>query len=507
MSTSSLWLALFQQSAEHGRPLREQLCGALRQAIAAGTLAQHARLPSSRVLAADLALSRVTVEAAYAQLEAEGYLERRIGQGTLVRIALPPAGRAAMAGPAPVAAALSARGRRIVTDGGCVDPQQPRAFCAGSPELRAFPHDTWRQLNNRRLRRDGEALMRYGDPQGHPALRRAIAHYLGQSRGVRCDAGQVLVLTSSQQALQLLATVLLDPADPVWIEEPAYRGARTAFAAAGATLLPVPVDGDGLRIEEAAAGDPAAGGPGAGGPMTSAPATAAALPIPRLIYLTPSHQYPTGATLSLARRLALVDYAGRHGCWLVEDDYDGEFHYDGRPQPALQGLDPHGRTLYLGTFSKALFPSLRLAYLVLPPALVAPLTTARTVHDGHCAQLAQAVTADFIEQGHFAAHLRYMRQLYRGRRDALLEAIGGKLPWLTAQPNTGGLQLAATLPPDWEAPLSRQAAALGIATPSLSALYGGPAAQDGWLLGYAALTPEEIAAAVDGLATLRLPPR
>jgi GntR family transcriptional regulator/MocR family aminotransferase len=290
----------------------------------------------------------------------------------------------------------------------------------------------------------------------------------------------VLVLTSSQQALQLLATLLLDPGERVWLENPGYRGARTAFAASGAQLVPLPVDAQGLVPDFT-------------------------LPAPRLIYLTPTHQYPTGHMLSLQRRLALVDYARRSGCWLVEDDYDSEFLYDSRPTPSLQGLDDSGRVVYIGTFSKTLFPSLRIAYAVLPQGLVQPMVTARSVYDGHVAQLAQAVTADFMAQGHFAAHLRLMRQLYRSRRDVLLELITRHLPWAQPLSSSGGLQLSVTLPPGSELQLTRQANARGVATPSLSSLYDGPAALDGWLLGFAALQPAEIEAAIVQLATLTPP--
>lgn len=207
---------------------------------------------------------------------------------------------------------LSQRGQQIVQTGGCRDPQQPRAFAAGSPDLRAFPLALWKQLTAQRLRLQGESLLRYGDPQGYLPLREAIAAHVNQTRGVICDARQVIVLTSSQQALQLIATLLLDSGDSVWMEEPGYTGARNAFISAGAALTPVAVDGDGLRA------DPS-------------------LPDPRLIYLTPSHQYPTGAALSLTRRLALLALADRQQAWIVEDDYDSEFHYDGLPIPAMQG--------------------------------------------------------------------------------------------------------------------------------------------------------------------------
>ena len=263
------------------------------------------------------------------------------------------------------------------------------------------------------------------------------------------------------------------------MEEPGYTGARNAFISASAALTPVAVDGDGLRAEPS-------------------------LPDPRLIYLTPSHQYPTGAALSLARRLALLAQAERQQAWIIEDDYDSEFHYDGLPIPAMQGLDRHGRVLYLGTFSKSLFPSLRLAYLIVPPALVAPFVTARTVYDGHSAQLMQAVTAEFIRQGHFAAHIRYMRQLYHSRRDVLLTEVSEKLShFATAAPAAGGLQLSVWLPPRREAALSQQAWRLGVLTPGLTAQYQTVQAQrDGWLLVFSALTPGEIRSAVERLARI-----
>lgn len=471
---SPLWLSLLESTS--GRTRRDHLCAALRQAITRGTLAQGDPLPASRVLAEDLGLSRITVEAAYGQLETEGYLHRRVGRGTFVAI------EAAAPSPAPgrdSVVSLSARGRALVEGGGCRDPLRPVAFAAGSPDLRAFPQAVWQRLWNQRWRREGEALMRYGDPQGHPELRQAIAHYLAQSRGVRCTEAEVVVLTSSQQALSLLAGLLTDPGDEVWVEDPGYRGARTAFENAEARLVPVPVDAAGMAFD------------------------AEATP-PRLVYLTPSHHYPTGVGLSLPRRMALLALAGRGQTWVLEDDYDGEFQYDGRPLPALQGLDGQGRVIYLGTFSKVLFPSLRLAYAVVPRGLVPALVAARTVQDGHSAQLAQAVTADFMAQGHFASHLRQMRNLYRTRRDMLLEGLS-RIPWLTPQPSPGGLQLSVRLPPGEEAGWTRQAAAQGLATPGLSALALGPGAHDGWILGFSALNPAELQMGLRGLGRLRAP--
>ncbi|MES2152492.1 MAG: PLP-dependent aminotransferase family protein [Pseudomonadota bacterium] len=469
-----LWLQLFEASAASGQGRRDQLCTALRRAIRAGTLGVGERLPASRVLARDLALSRVTVEAAYAQLAVEGYLHRQVGQGSFVAIDLrTPAPVHVPAGPA----AISRRGQRMLATGGCMEPLLPRAFAAGSPDLRAFPSEVWRRLLNRRLRTEGEQLMRYGDPQGRADLRQAIADYLVQSRGVRCTVEQVLVLTSSQQALQQLALLLLDEGDPVWMEEPGYSGARTAFAATGARIVNLPVDADGARPD-------------------------AALAAPRLVYLTPAHQFPTGQALGLARRRALLDMARLCGAWIIEDDYDSEFEYEGRAAPSLQGLDEAGRVIYLGTFSKTLFPSLRLAYAVLPPALVQPLVIARSIGDGHSSQLMQAVTADFITQGHFAAHLRLMRQLYRSRRDILLGALTRHLPWAQPLPSTGGLQLCVQLPVGSEKRLTRLAAAVGVETPSLSALYQGQEKVDGWRLGFAALQPEQIELGVVALTRL-----
>ncbi|URI08542.1 PLP-dependent aminotransferase family protein [Aquincola tertiaricarbonis] len=482
----TLLVTLFEGQAGGGR--RERLCAALREAVRSGHARLGDRLPSSRDLAQDLGLSRVTVEAAYAQLETEGYLRRQVGQGSFVAIDMGAAVAAAalrstgVRRPLPEPAALSRRGQRMVDTGGCVEPDRPRAFVAGSPDLQAFPTDLWRHLLQRRWRHDAAALMFYGDPQGLPALREAIARYLTQSRGVRCTAAQVLVLTSSQQALQLLSATLLDEGDAVWMEDPGYAGARTAFAASGAQLVDMALDDHGATL----------------GP---------ARPLPRLIYLTPSHQFPTGRAMSLERRLAFIAQAHAAGAWLIEDDYDSEFLYDHAPTPALQGLDEHGRVVYIGTFSKSLFPSVRLAYMVLPEALVAPLVTARSTYDGHPSQPMQAVAADFLEQGHFAAHLRLMRQLYRGRRDALLQALHSHLPWAEPLDSRGGLQMAVRLPPGSEQRLTRLAAQRGIATPSLGELYHTVPRTEGWRLGFAALAPRAIEDAVQALAGIRVPRR
>jgi len=468
-------LQLFQHQASGG--VRERLCATLRLAIHRHHLHAGQQLPSSRQLAQDLRLSRVTVEAAYGQLESEGYLRRETGRGTFVAITVPVSPPSPPAPPQP--ARFSARGWQVLATGGCQDPPFPHAFAAGSPELRAFPHDLWRRLTSSVQRALGSAAMGYGDPCGYLPLRSALADYLSLPRGVVCQPEQVIILTSSQQALQLLAMMLIDPGDEVWMEEPGYPGARNAFLAAGAKVRGIEVDAEGAL-----------------------PASGSA----RLMYLTPSHHYPTGVTLSLPRRLAWLAWAQRHQSWLIEDDYDSEFHYDERPIPALQGLDRYQRVITLGTFSKSLFPSLRLAWMVVPPALITPLGQARSVLDGHSALLPQAITATFLQQGHFASHLRLMRQLYHSRRNLLLTQITQRLsPWIIPMASGGGLQVTVKLQQNvskTEAQLTALAAQRGLLLPRLSPLYAGSTAQQGWMLGFAALTPDEIVAGCDTLLAL-----
>ncbi|WP_075181351.1 PLP-dependent aminotransferase family protein [Pantoea sp. 1.19] len=469
--------ALLHAWQQHDAPTRKaRLCLTLRALLRQQQLPAGSRLPASRRLASLLSLSRVTVEAAYAQLESEGWLLRHTGRGTFVALQLPaPAPRQGPTDALP----LSPRAAALLRQPGCQDPLFPRAFAAGSPDLRAFPLALWQRLGTRSWRLQGDALLRYGDPQGYAPLREALTHYLAEMRGVRCHAGQIMVLTSSQQALHMLGLLLCDAGDRVWLEDPGYAGARQAFLSAGAVVSGLPLDAHGARLPEAA---DVAGG---------------------LAYLTPSHHYPSGCSMSLSRRLAWLEYARQRQIWIIEDDYDSEFCYDGTPLPALQGLDPHGRVIYVGTFSKTLFPSLRLAYLVLPEALVTPLCQLRSVIDGHSAQQPQAVTAAFIAEGHFAAHLRLMRQLYRSRRDLLRQQLAEKLAGeLQLLPASGGLQLTAMLPGGGESRLRQQGLEHDLLLPGLSGLSQQPHPPQGLILGYAALRPAEITAAVDRLARL-----
>ncbi|QZA77783.1 PLP-dependent aminotransferase family protein [Deefgea tanakiae] len=464
---------LFAAESQPDLPLHEQLTRTLRRAILAGHLPLDSRLPATRVLAQDLQISRSTVELAFSRLEAEGYLRRQVGVGSFVAIAAQPK----KPRPRKTAAGLSQRGQLIVEAGACRDAALPfAAFTAGQPDPAAFPRELWGKMTQQRWKKDGERLMRYGDSQGLPELREAIAGYLAQSRGVVCDAAQILVLTSSQQALQLIAQLLIDPNDTVWLEEPGYLGARNAMLSAGAKVIPVPVDDEGMNTD-----------------------ISRDLSAPKLIYTTPSHQYPLGVTMSLPRRMALLEQANQHNTWIIEDDYDSEFSYDQRPLPALQGLDQHGRVIYVGTFSKVLFPSLRIAYVVLPPDLMKPFVNARAAFDGHTPQLAQAVTADFMHQGHFAAHIRQMRLLYRSRRDLLLACLQPLSQLIQPVNVNGGLQFAVEIAQHKEATWTAAGLAKGLALRPLSQFYFDDVKKTGWLLGYASLSNTQISAAVNTL--------
>ena len=384
-----------------GRVRRGDLYQALRLALLDGVLAPHERLPSTRQAASDYGVSRGLVEDVYGQLMIEGFLERAVGRGTFVATRTQQILPAARRVPGRHPAAPSRRGRVAAANAACREPDAPRAFNAGVADTSEFPWRTWQRHVARAGRELGPAALGFADPRGLPMLRAAIARHLAQFRGIACAADQVVVFNSSQQALYALAELLLDRGDGVWIEDPCYLGARASFTLAGATLVPVPVDDQGMRVEAGVRRAPRA----------------------RLAYVTPSHQYPTGAMLSLDRRLALLDWAQRRDAWVIEDDYDGEFRYSGQPLTALVSLDPHGRVIYLGTLSKAMFVSLRLAYAVVPEALVEPLANLRTQLDGFTAPVPQQAMARFMEGGDFASHLRRMRAVYGARRAALVEAL------------------------------------------------------------------------------------
>jgi GntR family transcriptional regulator/MocR family aminotransferase len=461
-------------------PLHRQFYEGLREKVLAGRLRAGMRLPSTRALALELGVSRNTVMGAFLQLLAEGYLVGRVGSGTYVADSLPDdllrveASEDRGPGRARAGRGLSARGEVLASTRASTarDRGVPRAFRPGVPALDEFPSRAWGRLAGKVWRSPPRGLLGYGDPAGYRPLREEVAAYLGAARAVRCAWEQVIVVSGSQQALDLAARVLLDPGDAAWVEDPGYAGARGALVAAGARIVPVPVDDEGLRVEDGVERAPDA----------------------RLAYVSPSHQYPLGATMSLSRRLELLAWASRTGAWVLEDDYDSEYRYTGRPLAALQGLDAEGRVIYLGTFSKVLSPALRLGYLVVPPDLVDPFTAARELADRHSPAVDQAVLARFIAEGHFARHVRRTRVLYAARQAALLEAARLYLSGLLdVRPAEAGMHLVGWLhegADDREA--ARRAAAQSVETTALS-LYGvEPTQRGGLLLGYAAVGEAEI---------------
>jgi GntR family transcriptional regulator/MocR family aminotransferase len=471
-------------------PLQRQLYDEIRTAILSGRLAPGARVPATRVLASDSGTSRNTVSGAFDQLLSEGYLEGKVGSGTYVARTLPEDLLRVMRQPGPsrpvvARACLSRRGRMLGAIPVSLRSREiatEHAFRTGLPAFDEFPRALWARLGARLLRHAPAAILTYGDPAGYRPLRRAIAEYLRAARGVSCSAEQVIVTAGSQQALDLSARLLLDPGDAAWVEDPGYLGARGALRAAGVRSIPVPVDSGGLSVVE---GEKRA--PGA-----------------RLACVTPSHQYPLGMTMPLSRRTALLAWARRHHAWIVEDDYDSEFRYSGRPLQALQGLDPIGCVIYTGTFSKVLFPSLRLGYMVVPESLVDTFVSARALADRHPPGLEQAVVAEFLAEGHFARHVRRMRTLYAERQEALVAALGGELAGaIEASPAEAGMNLAAWLRGNAsDSQLSQKAAQVGVVVTPVSAYAVEVKPRPGLLLGYAAFSTRQIREGVRKLAEI-----
>ncbi len=478
-------LALDRNAAEN---LGTQLYFALRAAILNGTLRSEIRLPATRTLARDIGISRNPVIAAYEQLQAEGYIQGRVGAGSFVSARLPEQllqapSRTTAASRVPRPLRLSRRGAAMAG----LRRQYPTgnaAFAPGLPDLRAFPFDLWSRLLARHWRRPTTDMLFNADPAGYRPLRQAVADYLGAARAVRCHADQIFIVSGSQQAIDLIARLLIDPGDRVWLEEPGYLGTRGALLGAGATLVPVSVDDDGIDV---AAGIRAA-------------------PDARLVCVCPSHQYPLGVTMSLDRRLTLLDWAHQAGAFILEDDYDSEYRYGGHPLTALQGLDTQARVIYVGTLSKVMFSGLRIGYLVLPEDLVDPVRALRAHIDGHPSTLAQAALAEFISRGHFAGHIRRMRTLYAERQQILLNAAKSLAGHLTLTPADAGMHLLATLPSGADdAGISERARAAGVFLPPLSRFYQGQNRRQGLMLGYAGFTAHEIQSGVTQLANIFAP--
>ncbi|HTS93878.1 MAG TPA: PLP-dependent aminotransferase family protein [Stellaceae bacterium] len=468
-SVSPLWNSL---ALDRGAPasLQDQIVGYFRAAVLEGRLEAGTRVPSSRALAGDHGVARITAVQAYERLTAEGYLVSRPGSGLFVAEHLPehplrPTARPRRAGAKPPPLG---RNRELA-----LPPRtlEHLPLAAGVPALDRFPWSDWARITARLLRERPEALLGYCEPRGERALRQAIAQYLAANRGIACDPDQILVVAGSQQGIDLTARALAEPGDRAWVEEPGYPAGRAALRSAGFELVPVPVDDEGIDV-------------GAGLRLA---------PHARLALVAPSHQYPLGAVMSLRRRLALLDWAESADAWILEDDYDGDYRYAGRPLAPLHMLDRGSRVLFLGTFSKVLAPGLRLGYLVVPPAAVERFAALKAASDRHAPGLLQIALARFIEEGRLAAHLRRMRTLYASRRAALLEALAAEAGGFLAAGGSpeAGLHLVAHLSGriDDVAASARALEARVHAAP-LSSYYSGTRRERGFVLGFAG-TPEE----------------
>jgi GntR family transcriptional regulator/MocR family aminotransferase len=472
-------------------PLYRQMYDWFRSTIIDGRMRPGQRVPSTRSLSAELKISRIPVLNAYEQLLAEGYFETFVGAGTCVARSIPDDAlrphtaksrkelQPSAGGTGP--RRMSRRGFELTNLSAQPWFDVSGAFRVSLPALDQFPIGVWSKLVARHSRNPPRGIMAYGDAMGYAPFREAIAEYLGAVRSVRCEPSQILVTTGSQQALQLAAHVLLDPDDRVWMEEPGYLGARQAFVTVRAQLIPVRVDHDGMEVAE----------------MIRRGGTA------RAVYVTPSHQYPMGTTMSATRRMLLLNWAARSGAWIIEDDYDSEYRFGSRPIASLQGLDTDARVIYVGTFSKVMFPALRLGYVVVPKDLVPAFSAARDAADIFSSTLYQAVMTDFIREGHFARHIRRMRMLYMDRRSTLIKAIQSQMgDLLEVIGDAAGMHLLALLPPGMnDVKVSRHAAQRRISVMPLSSCCLEPPARGGLILGYGGVNPHQI---YDGIRRLRM---
>lgn len=478
-------LTLDEAAAE---PLYRQLEDQIRTAIWEGRLQPGERLPSTRRLAKDLGAARNTAINAYNQLIIEGYLVTAAGSGTRVAQNLPEdllqvSGRRAAPTSKARPVSLSSAAERIAAFSPWIQAEMDRPsrpFRPHAPASDAFPRELWAQLTTRRLRRMSRGLLERGDPRGYRPLREAVAGYLGSARGVVCLPDQVIITAGAQQAIEIIAKLLLEPGDRVYMEDPGYTPARILFELAGARVVAIPVDQEGLEVAR----------------LGTAPAAA------KLVYVTPSAQFPLGMTMSLPRRLALMEWAERSGAMILEDDYNGEYRYAGRPLPALYGLTAPGRVLYTGSFSKLLFPSLRIGYVVVPDDVVDHFAAARWLVDRHSPPLEQAVLADFIDEGHFARHIRRMRTLYAERQGALVDAAQRDLGGILEVPAAdAGLHLIGWIDEATTATaVLRAASAAGVELTPTSLFGVREPRREGVILGYAPFSAKEIRRATKDLA-------
>jgi GntR family transcriptional regulator/MocR family aminotransferase len=446
--------------------LHRQIYETLRQYILQGRLAADTRLPSTRALADQLAVGRNTVIAAYDQLLAEGYVETTSGSGTRVASLLQSASSISSGAKPGCVMQLSSRGSVIANQSQPRRPTNTVNAQPAFPDIEFFPFKQWSRLIARNARKHDEDLLGYESFAGHWRLRRALANYLGVARGINCTPEQIIIVTGAQAALDLLARILIDEGDPVWIEEPGYMGAHNALLGAGARITPLVVNRRGWKLDDSQ------------------------VPAPRLIYVTPSCQWPFGTVMRMEQRQKLLALAERHGAWIVEDDYDGEYRFRGSPAPALRGLDTSDRVIYVGTFGKTLLASLRLGYMVVPNELAEPIARAVSVTGQFAPLLLQATVADFIEEGHFAAHLRRTRRLYARRQEAFIKLCRRHLSeWLSVLHNDSGMQvLARFVGPQDDRVVARAALKRGLDLQPISMNYHHGKPEHGLLLGYAGLS-------------------
>jgi GntR family transcriptional regulator/MocR family aminotransferase len=464
-------------------PLQRQIYDGYRAAILRGHLRPGEQILSSREFAAELSVSRFPVLNAYAQLLAEGYLEAHIGAGTFVSSSLP---EQQMSVQLPGRSAAAPSGPRPVSRRSALYPSFPQlavfrgwgSFGVHQPALDQFPFTTWSSLVARHSRNPHVRAIHQIDPRGSDRFRGAVCDYLRTARGVQCSPDQILIVSGSQQALDITSRVLLDPGNSVWVEEPGYSLQRTVLKAAGARLISVPVDEEGMNV--------AAG-------IRRAPKARAA-------FVTPSHQYPLGSTMSASRRIQLLNWAHSAGAWIVEDDYDSEFRFESLPIASMHGLDLNARVIYIGTFSKVLFPSLRLGYIAIPADLVDRFIAVRHAMDIFPPYLHQEVMADFILEGHFTRHIRKMRQVYKERRSVLIESLAEEFPRRSGFAVHGveaGMHLAFTLPPGLnDREISERAAQSRLWLWPLSPSYTTNPPRPGFILGYGSSIPAQIPRAV-----------
>lgn len=467
------------------RPLHRQIYDGFRAAILRGELRSAQQVPSTRLLAQELGISRIPAISAYEELLSEGYFESRVGAGTFVSRSLPetltlcePSAARAQSAPAK-ARPVSRRGTAVTPIDRSAWIVGKGAFALGQPAYDQFPVHIWSKLVGRHGRSLRTSSLHYGATLGRNDLRSSIATYLRSARAVHCEPEQILIVNGSQQAVQIAALALLDPGDRVWMEEPGYWLAQRSFKLAGARIVPVPVDDEGMNV--------------AAGRRLSRTA--------RLAFVTPSHQFPLGTTMSLPRRLQLLDWARTQGSWIVEDDYDSEYRYESKPIPSLQGLDGDARVIYVGTFSKVLFPALRTGYMVVPPDLLDRFIAVRQTIDVSQPDLNQAILAQFIDEGHFARHLRRMRSLYGERRAILEEGLRKHLPdeleILGAQ---CGMHLSVRLPKGVrDVEIAKRAAERNLWVWPLSLAYLNTPAMQGLMLGFGGVATQDILRGVRAL--------